>query len=140
MIDPSVPKSYEEVLGPETRTALRLAKLVQVASATDDPFNNPVDSPLDSTGILWLEHINLQVGNRAHADAFYGEFLGCTRDPSPSWHYNLGDIPLLMQTVADCATQINRLISHRFALNDVQAAWELQATGECGKVILQPWG
>ena len=63
MIDPSVPKSYEEVLGPETRTALRLAKLVQVASATDDPFNNPVDSPLDSTGILWLEHINLQVGN-----------------------------------------------------------------------------
>jgi threonine dehydrogenase-like Zn-dependent dehydrogenase len=57
-----------------------------------------------------------------------------------SWHYNLGDIPLLMQTVADCATQINRLISHRFALNDVQAAWELQATGECGKVILQPWG
>ena len=90
MIDPSVPKSYEEVLGPETRTALRLAKLVQVASATEDPYNNPVDSPLDSTGILWFEHINLQVGNRAQADAFYGEFLGCTRDPSPSWHYNLG--------------------------------------------------
>ena len=39
-----------------------------------------------------------------------------------------------------CAAQIDRRFSHRFGLDEVQAAWELQATGECGKVILQPWG
>ena len=65
-----------------TPAAHRLAKLVKQASAAN--------TSLDVPGILWLEHINLQVGDRAKANAFYGEFLGFTRDPSPSWHYNLG--------------------------------------------------
>ena len=59
-----------------TPAAHRLAKLVKQASAAN--------TSLDVPGILWLEHINLQVGDRAKANAFYGEFLGFTRDPSPS--------------------------------------------------------
>ena len=84
-----------------TPAAHRLAKLVQEASATvgrRGPFDSPIDSPLDSPGILWLEHINLQVGDSVQADSFYGDFLGCTRDPSPSWHFNLGSQQFHLQT------------------------------------------
>ena len=48
------------------------------------------DSSLDTGGVLWLEHVNLVVGNRAQAEHFYIAFLGCTADPSPSFHCNLG--------------------------------------------------
>lgn len=48
------------------------------------------DSSLDTGGVLWLEHINLVVGDRRQAECFYISFLGCTADPSPSFHVNLG--------------------------------------------------
>ena len=48
------------------------------------------DTSLDTGGVLWLEHVNLVVGNRAQAERFYVAFLGCTADPSPSFHVNLG--------------------------------------------------
>ena len=35
--------------------------------------------------------------------------------------------------------QIDTFITHTFPMHDVQKAWELQATGECGKVVLNPW-
>jgi hypothetical protein len=31
------------------------------------------------------------------------------------------------------------LITHRFPMSRVREAWELQLTGECGKVVLHPW-
>lgn len=36
--------------------------------------------------------------------------------------------------------QVDPFISHTFALDAVQEAWDLQATRECAKVILKPWG
>eukprot|EP00928_Gymnodinium_smaydae_P034209 TRINITY_DN24301_c0_g1_i1.p1 TRINITY_DN24301_c0_g1~~TRINITY_DN24301_c0_g1_i1.p1 ORF type:complete len:352 (-),score=42.16 TRINITY_DN24301_c0_g1_i1:248-1249(-) len=65
-----------------TQRATRVASLVKRANCEDDT--------LDVTGILWLEHLNLLVGSKAHAEAFYKDFLGFTRDPSSSFHLNLG--------------------------------------------------
>jgi threonine dehydrogenase-like Zn-dependent dehydrogenase len=56
-----------------------------------------------------------------------------------SWHYNLKDVPKLMQVVQKNGTKLDRLISHRFSLSQVQDAWTLQATGNCAKVLLKPW-
>jgi L-iditol 2-dehydrogenase len=36
--------------------------------------------------------------------------------------------------------RLDTLITHRFALDRVQEAWELQLTGACGKVLLLPNG
>ena len=47
------------------------------------------DTSLDASGILWLEHINMEVGNRELALIFYRDFLGFVEDPSPSFHLNL---------------------------------------------------
>jgi catechol 2,3-dioxygenase-like lactoylglutathione lyase family enzyme len=63
-------------------SAAGLAELVRAAALHD--------TSLDTGGILWLEHVNLVVGNRAQAEHFYVAFLGCTADPSPSFHVNLG--------------------------------------------------
>jgi aromatic aminotransferase len=45
---------------------------------------------LDLQGLVWLEHINLVVGNKEQAEYFYVQVLGCTRDDTPSFHVNLG--------------------------------------------------
>lgn len=57
-----------------------------------------------------------------------------------AWHYNLKDADRLMQVIAAVPEQLDKLITHRMPLADIQSAWELQVTGNCGKVILHPWG
>jgi threonine dehydrogenase-like Zn-dependent dehydrogenase len=56
-----------------------------------------------------------------------------------SWHYNMKDTPKLMRLIADSGPQLDRLISHRFPLTQVQQAWTTQVSGECAKVLLKPW-
>jgi L-iditol 2-dehydrogenase len=55
------------------------------------------------------------------------------------WHYNLCDTPRIMRVVVDCTDKLDKLITHTFAMSKVQEAFELQLTGECGKVVLHPW-
>lgn len=45
---------------------------------------------LDVKGIVWLEHVNLVVGDKALAQRFYIDLLGCTPDKSASFHVNMG--------------------------------------------------
>ncbi|KAL3800404.1 hypothetical protein ACHAW5_009082 [Stephanodiscus triporus] len=64
-----------------------LRSLVQEAS-----INTQAQS-LDLGGIVWLEHLNLVVGDMSTATKFYVDFLGMTpeRDANPkSNHFNLG--------------------------------------------------
>ena len=56
-----------------------------------------------------------------------------------AWHYNLGDTPLIMKIVRESAAKLDMLITHTFPMSNVKDAWELQLTGQCGKVVLHPW-
>jgi L-iditol 2-dehydrogenase len=56
-----------------------------------------------------------------------------------SWHYNLKYTPKLMDMITHCGVDLDLLISHHFSLSEVQKAWELQASGQCAKVLLHPW-
>ncbi|GIV16741.1 MAG: oxidoreductase [Armatimonadota bacterium] len=56
------------------------------------------------------------------------------------WHWNLADTPRMMQTIRAMGHLLDKMITHRFPLSQVQDAWELQLTGNCGKVLLYPWG
>ncbi|MCZ7648534.1 MAG: zinc-binding dehydrogenase [Planctomycetota bacterium] len=55
------------------------------------------------------------------------------------WHYNLGDAPKLMRMIQDCGAALDKLITHTFPMSKIQEAWEVQASGQCGKVLLKPW-
>ena len=55
------------------------------------------------------------------------------------WHWNLHDQSRLWQVIRASGPALERMITHRFGLSQVKEAWELQLTGQCGKVILDPW-
>lgn len=55
------------------------------------------------------------------------------------WHWNLSLAPRMFQMIAQTAPLLDRQITHTFPLSRVQEAWELQLTGQCGKVLLDPW-
>src|SRR3954453_8598803 len=56
------------------------------------------------------------------------------------WHYNLRDVPQVMRMIQRVGPQIDKLITHRFPMSRVKEAWEVQLSGQCGKVLLDPWG
>ena len=56
-----------------------------------------------------------------------------------SWHYNRAGTVRLLNQISQLGSSLERMITHRFALTDLQAAWEMQCTGRCGKVVLLPW-
>jgi L-iditol 2-dehydrogenase len=55
------------------------------------------------------------------------------------WHYNLNGISKLFDLVSKSKVSIDKLITHKFSINDVEDAWDLQMTRQCGKVLILPW-
>ncbi len=55
------------------------------------------------------------------------------------WHWNLADAPRILSVIRKTRELIDKLITHRFPMSQVQKAWELQVTKQCGKVLLEPW-
>jgi len=53
---------------------------------------------VDLGGIVWLEHLNLVVGDMSTASKFYIDFLGLTPDPKSN-HFNLGQQQLHLAAV-----------------------------------------
>ena len=118
--------------------SLRYATLAARAAAT------AVDG---ATGLVWLEHVNIVVGDREKAEAFYfEEGLGCSRDPSKpggpgssgTMWANLGSQQFhLAEEAADDPPQAVRG-ALGLALPDVAAAAKrlqlLEARGACGPV------
>lgn len=57
-----------------------------------------------------------------------------------SWYYNLADVQVLLDWIPDLRPQLDRLVTHRFPMGDVERAFALQEAAACGKVLLDPWG
>lgn len=110
-----------------------------------------IDKAVDCSGASGAHRLMVDAARRKGQVAFVGEGgefpLAASRDMirkglvlRGNWHYNLGFFPKLMKVIQESTEKIDTYITHRFAMSQVQDAWELQATGECGKVILDPWG
>ncbi len=41
--------------------------------------------------------------------------------------------------IADSGDKLDKLITHTFSMAKVSDAFELQLSGQCGKVVLLPW-
>ncbi len=110
-----------------------------------------VDKAVDCSGIPAAQRLAIDAVRRRGEVAFVGEGgelpVWVSRDLirkgialRGSWHYRLGDTPALMRVIRDTRESLDRLITHRFPLERVRDAWELQLAGDCAKVILEPWG
>jgi L-iditol 2-dehydrogenase len=110
-----------------------------------------VDCALDCSGAVAAHRLCIDATRRRGQVAFVGE---CGEDTplrvSPdlirkgltlvgSWHYNLGSMRGIWQVVQANRGALDRLISHSFPMSRVQEAFELQTTGACAKVVLDPW-
>jgi L-iditol 2-dehydrogenase len=123
------------------------AALAQIMQLTD---GRGVDCALDCSGNVQAERLCVDATRRKGQVAFIGECndeLGLRISPDMirkgltlmgSWHYNLNDYPKIMQVIQE-SPLIDQLISHVMPMCEIQAAFELSASHETAKIILQPW-
>jgi L-iditol 2-dehydrogenase len=133
----------EIVLDP--RDEATLARIMELSGGRG------VDQAVDCSGVVAAHRLGIDAARRLGKVAFVGESSADTPlRISPdlirkgltlfgSWHYNLKDTPKMMRLIAESAPQLDKLISHRFPLEEIQRAWETQSSGECAKVLLKPW-
>lgn len=134
----------EAVVDPRDEDAL-----AQILALSRD--GRGVDKAVDCSGAVPAHRLCIDATRRKGMVAFVGE---CA-DETPvkisddmirkglrligSWHYNLADTPRMMAMISQVGDKIDKLITHRYVLDEIQSAWETQLSGQCGKVILQPW-
>ncbi len=108
------------------------------------------DKVLDCTAVPSAMRFCLDAARRRGQVAFVGwggkvELIGPTDVTVKglaihgSWHYNLNDAPKLLDVIAANADKLDTMITHTFPIDRAGEAFELQLTGECGKVLLHPW-
>lgn len=123
--------------------------LSQILDLTSD--GRGVDKAIDCSGVVAAHRLCIDAARRKGGVAFVGE---CS-DDTPlrisadmirkglklmgSWHFNMADTPRMMRMISEVGPQLDKLITHQFPIDDIQKAWETQLSGQCGKVILQPW-
>ncbi len=56
-----------------------------------------------------------------------------------AWHYNLNDAGKVLKLIEGTKPLLDKLVTHTFPLTKIEEAWTVQASGNCGKVILHPW-
>lgn len=109
-----------------------------------------VDKAIDSSGSPQAQRLLIEATKRRGEVAFVGESGDFSLHVSNDllrkgltlhgqWHYNLTQTPRMLELIRRGRDLLERFITHRFPLKKVQEAFELQITGQCGKVILDPW-
>ena len=109
-----------------------------------------VDKSIDCSGGELYQRICIDGTRRKGHVAFVGESDKLTLNISDdlirkglsvhgSWHWNLNDKEKMMDTIRDNRHHIAKLVTHRFSLPEAEKAFQLQLTGNCGKVLLHPW-
>ena len=109
-----------------------------------------VDCAVDCSGKVQAERLSIDATRRRGRVAFVGE----SRDQLPirvsrdlirkgltvvgSWLYNMGDFPKVMQVIQE-SPLIDLLISHEMGMSHIQQAFELLASGQAAKVVVDPW-
>jgi threonine dehydrogenase-like Zn-dependent dehydrogenase len=122
--------------------------LAQVLDLTRE--GRGVDKALDCSGVVAAERFCIDATRRLGQVTFIGECNDeLTLRVSPdlirkgltvrgSWHYNLNLVPKIMQVIQESPVA-DQIVSHRFAMSEVQDALALSASHQCAKILLDPW-
>lgn len=109
-----------------------------------------VDKAMDCSGASAAHRLMVESLRRKGQACFIGQGgdfpLGASRDMISKgiglhgiWHYNLSDFPALIKVIGQVGDQLDKFITHRFGMSQVEEAWKQQSTGDAGKVVLDPW-
>lgn len=110
-----------------------------------------VDKVVDCSGVPAAHRLGIDAVRRRGQVAFVGEshaetplFISSDMIRKGitlvgSWHYDMADTPKLMRLVTDLGPQLDQFITHRYPIDQIQQAWETQASGQCAKVLVKPW-
>ena len=109
-----------------------------------------VDAAIDCTGVPSAQRLLIDATRRHGTVSFVGEggslevfasadLIRKGLNLHGAWHWNLADTPSMMKMISETGDLLDRQITHSFAMSEVQKAWELQLTGDCGKILLDPW-
>jgi len=111
-----------------------------------------IEKGIDCSGKEPAERLLIDLAANRGMIAFVGE-NGGTIPVSPSndfirksltvmgcWHMNMHDVPALFEFIRRAPDKVDLLISHRFAFEHVQQAFDIFASRQSTKVILLPWG
>ncbi|CCW35353.1 theronine dehydrogenase-like Zn-dependent dehydrogenase [Chthonomonas calidirosea] len=109
-----------------------------------------VDKAIDCSGSAQAQRLLMEATRRKGEVTFVGEAGELTLHVSNDllrkgltlhgqWHYNLADTPRLMDLIRRASGLLEKFITHRLPLQRVQEAFETQLTGNCGKIVLEPW-
>jgi L-iditol 2-dehydrogenase len=108
-----------------------------------------VDQVLECAGAVPAQRLAIDAVRRLGSVAFVGEAgelkIHVSNDlirkginVFGSWYYNLAETAPLMQIVPEIGPLLDRLVTHKFAMSEVETAFRLQADAKCGKVLLYP--
>lgn len=129
----------EQIIDPTDKDALK--KVMDLTGGLG------VDKSIDTSGVPEAKSFLIQAARRKGQVAFVGwsgqidvnTIIGKGLTIHGAWHWNLTDTPLMMKLIGKSEALLDKMITHTFPMSRIQEAFELQLTGNCGKVILYPW-
>jgi threonine dehydrogenase-like Zn-dependent dehydrogenase len=109
-----------------------------------------VDRALDCSGTVAAERLCLEATRCKGKVAYVGEcgdamgirvshdLIRTGISITGSWHYNLNLYPKVLKVIQE-SPLIDLLVSHMLPMSGIQEAFELSASPEHAKIILEPW-
>ena len=82
-------------------------------------------------------HISL-IGGIGEVTIQGGEIINKGLTLHGTRHYDLPSTPAIMRMITQVKPQLDMFITHTFPMRQIQEAWTLQCTHDCGKVVLEP--
>ena len=118
--------------------------LAQIKSLTN---GKGVDKAIDCCAVPAAESFLLKATRRKGHVSFVGwgghlELGNMVPDGltlQGSWHWNLSDSSKMLKLIKKSAPLLDNMITHRFPINKAADAFEVQASANCGKILLFPW-
>lgn len=127
VIDPTGEDAMEQIL--ELTHGKGADKVIETTDNPDSPpfLIKAVRGRGEITFISWSGDIPVRgiVGKGLHVHG--------------AWHWNhIIDAPEMLGLIRNSGDRLDTYITHKFPMSQIKDAWDLQLSGECGKVILHP--
>ena len=118
----------------------------QINLATE---GNGVNKVIECSGDSFYQQLALKTVKRKGEIAFIGESSELSINISKDllrkgltlhgiWHWNLNDTPEMINLIGSSKEKISKFITHKFPLAEIEEAFKIQQSGQCGKIILRP--
>jgi threonine dehydrogenase-like Zn-dependent dehydrogenase len=104
---------------------------------------------IDCSGVAAAQRLLIDCTRRLGTVSFVGEAGDLTIHVSRdmirkglnlhgAWHWKRTDESEMMNMIRAVGDKLDKHVTHTFKLDEIAQAWELQMTGNCGKVLIYP--